>query len=74
MDANPTAAAGLPLLKTAVASAPSGNLYEDMSTLLANVKTADAAKGTGLFTAERLITLEDAQQVQSDCSSVNPAG
>jgi hypothetical protein len=62
-----------PILASAVKAAPSGNLYQDMSTLQSNVQSATAAKGSGLFTGERLMALEDAQQVQTDCSSVNPS-
>jgi hypothetical protein len=36
-------------------------------------RSATEAKGTSLFTSERLIALEDAQQVLTDCSSVNPS-
>jgi hypothetical protein len=61
------------ILASAVKAAPSGNLYQDMSTLQSNVQSATAAKGSSLFTGERLMALEDAQQVQTDCSSVNPS-
>lgn len=61
------------LLTAAVKAAPSGSLYQEISTLQSNVRAATAAKGTSLFTGERLIALTDAHQVQSDCSSVNPS-
>ena len=61
------------ILASAVKAAPSGNLYQDMSTLQSNVQSATAAKGSSLFTGERLMALEDAQEVQTDCSSVNPS-
>jgi hypothetical protein len=60
------------ILANAVHEAPSGHLYRDLSTLQSNVQTATAAKGTALASGERLMTLESAQAVQTDCQSVNP--
>ncbi len=64
-------AKGISELVVAVHEAPSGNLYRDMSTLEANVKTAAATKGS-LGTAEFGMVTVDAQQVESDCQNVNP--
>jgi hypothetical protein len=62
---------GIGELATAVSQAPSGTLYQDISTLEANVKTA-AAMGGQLGQAEFGMVADDAQQVETDCQSINP--
>jgi hypothetical protein len=57
----------MPLLKAAVKLAPSGPLYTDMDNVLINVRIANTSLGA------RSVTLPDVQDVQADCSSVNPA-
>jgi hypothetical protein len=64
-------ATGIGELATAVSKAPSGQLYQDMSTLEANVRTA-ASTGGSLGTAEFGMVANDAEQVEQDCQSVNP--
>lgn len=73
VDANVTSGKDAAGLAAAVKASPSGGLYSDMSTLQSKVQSATAAKGTALYTGEHLIALEDVQQVQTDCSSVNPS-
>lgn len=60
------------VLAAAVHAAPSGHLYRDLSTLQSDVSTTVGAKGTSLESGSRLMTLVVAQQVESDCQSVNP--
>lgn len=69
---NVTSGKDLATLAQAVHEAPSGTLYRDLSTLQSNVQSATAAKGSTLATGERLLTLESAQTVETDCQSVNP--
>lgn len=61
-------------LSRAVAESPSGDLYQAMSTLAADVKTAEAAKGTSLAQPEEDYTMTDASNVENICQSVNPNG
>jgi len=72
IDGNVTSGKDSSTLTAAVHAAPSGALYRDLSTLESNVQSATAAKGTGLASGERLLALETAQTVESDCQSVNP--
>jgi hypothetical protein len=59
------------LLTDAVHTAPSGQLYHDMSTLQANVASSAAAQGTALATGEKSLTIDTAYAVEQDCQSVN---
>ena len=68
---HPATLKGIATLRRAVSEAPSGTLYQDMSTLLANVQTA-AGQGGGLGQAEAGIVTVDASQVEQDCQTVNP--
>ncbi len=67
----PATLKGIATLRRAVSEAPSGTLYQDMSTLLANVQTA-AGQGGGLGQAEAGMVTVDASQVEQDCQTVNP--
>ena len=71
-DGNVLAGKDRALLTEAVSEAPSGHLYRDMSTFRSDVSSASAAQGSNLATGEKLLTLEAAQAVTSDCQSVNP--
>lgn len=68
-----TAGHDMALLGKAVALSPSGNLYRDMNTFSSDVLSAKGAQGTSLGTGEKLMTLTAAEQVESDCGSVNPS-
>ena len=59
-------------LTKAVSEAPSGQLYQDLSTLESNVKTA-AATGGSLGAAEKNYLQSNAYGVEQDCQSVNPS-
>jgi hypothetical protein len=61
------------LLGSAVTEAPSGNLYEDMSTLQSDVGTASAAQGSSLGVGSKGLTISAAYNVEEDCESVNPS-
>jgi hypothetical protein len=62
------------LLSRAVSEAPSGQLYQDMSTLQSDVTTAAAAStSNGLQSAEKGLTVSAAYGVEQDCQSVNPS-
>lgn len=58
-------------LIAAVGVAPSGQLYSDLKALGAQVITASKATG-GYKEGEEMLAVSAAQQVESDCSSVNP--
>jgi hypothetical protein len=64
-------AAKLAPLLLATSEAPSGQLYQDLSTLESDVITASKATGS-LGQAESTMTLEAAYAVAQDCQSVNP--
>ena len=55
----------------AAASAPSGQLYQDLSTLEGNVLTASKATGS-LRQAEDGMLVSGAYTVEQDCQNVNP--
>jgi hypothetical protein len=59
------------LLVQAVDQAPSGQLYEDLSTLKSNMATASASQGSSLGIPEKTLTDESALRVSQDCQSVN---
>ena len=59
-------------LLLATASAPSGPLYQDLSTLESDVITTSKATGS-LQQAEENATVLAASQVEQDCETVNPA-
>ena len=56
------------VLKQGVREAPSGQLYEDLDTVLVNVQNALAHPGYG----PDLSIDGDVQAVQNDCASINP--
>lgn len=60
------------LLSQAVSEAPSGQLYQDMSTLQSDVNTASAAS-SDLQSAEKGMSVSAAYAVEQDCQSVNPS-
>jgi hypothetical protein len=65
-------ASKLARLLIATSEAPSGQLYQDLSTLESDVITASKASG-GLGQAEENMTVSAAYAVEQDCQSVNPA-
>jgi hypothetical protein len=67
-DQGPDLDAGkdMTVLRQAVALAPSGSLYSDMDTVLVNVTYAQKHPEADQ------VTQPDVQQVQADCSPVNP--
>lgn len=58
-------------LQAAVSAAPSGQLYQDLSTLESDVMTT-ASQGGSLGQAEALMTKTAALAVAQDCQSINP--
>lgn len=64
-------AAKLAPLLLATSEAPSGQLYQDLSTLESDVITASKAS-SALGQAESTMTLEAAYAVAQDCQSINP--
>jgi hypothetical protein len=60
-----------PLL-LATSEAPSGPLYQDLSTLEANVLTAAKATGSLGQAEENMVVVDAANVQQQDCASVNP--
>jgi hypothetical protein len=63
-----------PLLAKAVSEAPSGQLYQDMSTVKQNVDYV-ATLTSGLQQATRTMVLEQVDNVvTSDCAAINPNG
>jgi hypothetical protein len=62
----------LSTLQNAVSAAPSGQLYQDLSTLESDVTTSAAASGS-LQSAETDMTITAAAAVEQDCQAVNPA-
>jgi hypothetical protein len=60
-----------PLL-IATSEAPSGPLYQDLSTLEANVLTAAKATGSLGQAEENMVVVDAANVENQDCASVNP--
>lgn len=58
-------------LQAAVSSAPSGQLYQDLSTLESNVVTSAATSGS-LGVSEKDLTLSQAQVIEQECEAINP--
>jgi hypothetical protein len=61
------------LLSTAVKRAPSGQLYQDLSTLRSDVTTATVSQSGSMGTGTKLMTVEAAYTVEQDCQAVNPS-
>ena len=59
------------MLQKAVSEAPSGTLYQDMSTLQSDVQTTASQSGS-LGQAEEGMTVSAAYAAGQDCQSVNP--
>lgn len=68
-----TSQASLSALSSAVAEAPSGSLYQDLSTVESNLQSASQAQGS-LQQAETNYAIASIQSAENDCQAVNPNG